>query len=76
MRPKIKFKSIFIATLILSVICSIYLNIQILGTSGIENEFANSYGQSTFSDKFIFPEVEVVKVVLTKLIDIVTISKL
>jgi len=76
MKPKIKLKSIFIATLILSIFCSIYLNTQLLGSSGLENEYATAFGQSSLNDKFIFPEVEVLKVVIAKLIDIVTISRL
>ena len=63
-------------TIAVSVFCSVYLHGQFIEINEYEQEFVGAMGNSTSSDSFIFPEVEVVKVFVEKIIDIVTISRL
>ena len=76
MNLKRNIKTLFLVTLLISVFSSVYLYTQIGVDPGFSDEFTSAYTSSSLFDKTIFPEVEVVKVVLEKIIDIVTISKL
>ncbi len=76
MNLKRNIKILFLATLVISIFSSVFLYTQIGIDPGFSEEFTSAYATSTFFDKSIFPEVEVVKVVIEKIVDIVTISKL
>lgn len=76
MNSKRKTKILFLATLIISIFSSIYLQFQIGLDPEISEELAGAYTTTTIFEKPLFTEVEVVKVVLEKIVDIVTISKI
>ena len=75
MKNKYKFKSLLLLLLVISIFCSIYLNAQLLNINGEEQELVESFSVQSFKERLIFPEVEVVKVIIEKLINLVTISK-
>jgi hypothetical protein len=75
MKNKNKFKSFLLLLLVVSIFCSLYLNAQLLSINGEEQELVESFSVQSFNEKLVFPEVEVVKVIIEKLINLVTISK-
>lgn len=76
MLKNIKFRSVVMLTMVLSIICSVYLSTQLFGQPPMELGYADTFSSNSISDRFVFPEVEMLKVVLEKIFDIVTISRL
>ena len=75
MKTKIKLKHLLILSIAVSVFCSVYLHGQFIEINEYEQEFVGAVGSVSSTDSFIFPEVEVVKVFVEKILDIVTISR-
>ena len=76
MKTRIKFKHIILTALAVSVLCSIYLHGQFIEFNEQDLESVEIMSSASSHDNLIFPEVEIVKVFIEKIIDIVTISRL
>jgi len=75
MKTRIKFKHLLALTLAVSILCSIYLHVEFIEYNEQGQEIVGIVSSAGSHDNFIFPEVEVVKVFIEKIIDIVTISR-
>lgn len=75
MKKWFKLKHLFALTLGISIVCSVYLHFEFIEYNDQGQELVEIVSSGGSYDSFIFPEVEVVKVFIEKIIDIVTISR-
>ena len=62
--------------MVLSIVCSLYLSTQLFGQPPVDLGYTDTFSSNSLSDRIMFPEVEMIKLVLEKIFDIVTISRL